>query len=85
RESWAAYIPTELSTNGWGGDIVPEHAVPVEVFFYVVEGTGTLCIGKDERVVVAKDIITCPANTTMALRADQGEPFIVLNVKTPSL
>jgi quercetin dioxygenase-like cupin family protein len=67
------------------GEEVPEHAVPVDVFFYIVEGKGTLRIGEDESVVEAKDIIICPPNTKMSLKADQGEKFIVLNVKTPSL
>lgn len=67
------------------GDIVPEHSVPVNVFFYIVEGKGSLQIGEEEKVVEVKDIIPCPPNTTMSLKADQGERFVVLNVKTPSL
>ncbi|MEC9491489.1 cupin domain-containing protein [Flexistipes sp.] len=67
------------------GDAVPEHSVPVYVFFYVVEGSGTLKIGDEENVVSAKDIILCPRNTVMSLKADQNETFVVLNVKTPSL
>ncbi|RKD26537.1 Cupin domain protein [Caminicella sporogenes DSM 14501] len=67
------------------GDVVPEHSVPVNVFFYIVEGKGTLQIGDEAKVVEAKDIITCPPNTKMSLKADQGEKFVVLNVKTPSL
>ncbi|MGM0502368.1 MAG: cupin domain-containing protein [Bacillota bacterium] len=67
------------------GDEVGEHSVPVNVFFYIVEGTGTLQIGDESKVVEAKDIIPCPPNTTMSLQADQGEKFVVLNVKTPSL
>ncbi len=67
------------------GDVVPEHSVPVDVFFYIVEGKGRLQIGDEESVVEAKDIITCPPNTKMSLEADQGEKFVVLNVKTPSL
>jgi len=67
------------------GDYLPEHSVPVNVFFYIVEGKGTLQIGDEKEVVEAKQVITCPPNTTMSLKADQGEEFIVLNVKTPSL
>jgi quercetin dioxygenase-like cupin family protein len=66
------------------GDEVPEHKVPVEVFFFIVEGKGTLQIGSDKAVVQANDIITCPPNTVMSLKADQGEKFSFLNVKTPS-
>lgn len=67
------------------GDIVPEHSVPVDVFFYIVSGRGTIKIGSEEEVVEATDIITCEPGTDMSLKADQGEKFIVLNVKTPSL
>ncbi len=67
------------------GDEVPPHSVPVNVFFYVVSGKGTICIGDDEAVVEENDIIPCPANTEMALYADQDEKFSVINVKTPSL
>lgn len=67
------------------GNVVPPHAVPVDVFFYIVEGKGTLKIGDKEAVVEATDIITVPPNIKMSLMADQGENFIVLNVKTPSL
>lgn len=67
------------------GDVVPEHSVPVNVFFYIVEGKGSLQIGDEEKVVEARDIIPCPPNKKMRLEADQGEKFVVLNVKTPSL
>lgn len=66
------------------GEIIPEHNVPVDVFFYVVEGKGTLQIGDERAVVTAKDIILCPPKTNMSLSADQGTKFVVLNVKTPS-
>ncbi|MCW3489210.1 cupin domain-containing protein [Dethiobacter alkaliphilus] len=67
------------------GEIIPEHSVPVDVFFYVVDGKGTIQIGEEEAVVGEKDIILCPRETTMALKADQGQRFEVLNVKTPSI
>ncbi|TDX51412.1 cupin domain-containing protein [Orenia marismortui] len=67
------------------GDVVAEHSVPVDVFFYIIEGKGTLQIGNEQAVVEAKDIVVCPPNTKMSLKADQAEEFVVLNVKTPSL
>ena len=66
------------------GDEVPPHAVPMDVFFYVVAGKGTIEIGHEKAQVQAQDIVLCPPETTMALQADQGEDFIVLNVKTPN-
>ena len=67
------------------GDEVPSHSVPVNVFFYIVSGKGTLQIGEEKKVVEENDIIPCPPETEMALYADQEEEFNVINVKTPSL
>lgn len=67
------------------GDEVPSHSVPVDVFFYIVDGKGTLQIGEEKVIVYATDIVVCPPNTKMSLQADQEEKFVVLNVKTPSL
>lgn len=74
-----------MNLNLRPGDTVPEHSVPVEVFFYVVEGRGTIKIGEETAIVEATDIVICPKNVIMAVYADQGENFSVLNVKTPDL
>jgi len=66
-------------------DIIPPHKVDVEVFFYVVEGFGTIVIGEEEFEVQEKDIVTCPVNTFMSVKANKGVPFSFLNVKTPSI
>ena len=66
------------------GEQVPSHHVPVDVFFYVISGKGTIEIGDEKSVVEATDIIMCPPNTNMGLIADQGQSFNVLNVKTPN-
>jgi quercetin dioxygenase-like cupin family protein len=66
------------------GDILPAHDVPVDVFFYVVSGKGTLQIGADKADIEAQDMAVCPANTKMALWADRKESLVVLNVKTPN-
>lgn len=74
-----------MNLNLEPGDEVPAHSVPVNVFFYVVSGSGTIKIGKEKDRIEEKDIVPCPPETEMALSADQGEEFSVLNVKTPSL
>lgn len=74
-----------MNLNLQPGDEVPQHKVPVDVFFYVVSGKGTIQIGEEKAVVNATDIIVCEPNTNMALWADQGETFNVLNVKTPNI
>lgn len=65
------------------GDSIPEHAVNVDVFFYVVKGKGTLKIGDEKAAVAETDIVLCPPKTPMSVYADQGEEFVILNVKTP--
>ena len=67
------------------GDVVPEHKVPVDVFFHVMEGKGTIQIGDTEYELEEKDFITCPPNTKMKVMANKGESFNILNVKTPSM
>ena len=67
------------------GDIIPPHRVPVDVFFYIIKGKGTIVIGDSEALVVEGDIVTCPQNVYMSVKADQGVEFSFLNVKTPSL
>ena len=67
------------------GEVIPPHAVGVDVFFYVVKGNGTIVIGGVDNLVKAEDIVVCPVNTPMSVKANQGEEFSFLNVKTPSL
>ncbi|HCX65774.1 MAG TPA: cupin domain-containing protein [Eubacteriaceae bacterium] len=74
-----------MNLNLKPGDEVPAHSVPVEVFFYVVDGKGTIQIGEEKAAVEATDIVLCPKNTKMALFADQDSNFSVLNVKTPNI
>lgn len=67
------------------GDVVPEHQVPVNVFFHVIEGKGTIMIGDKKYELNEKDFITCPLNTPMKVMADRGVSFNIINVKTPAL
>lgn len=67
------------------GDVIPPHAVTVDVFFYVVKGSGTIVIGANEFEVNETDVVQCPPNTEMSVKANKGVPFSFLNVKTPSM
>ncbi len=66
------------------GEVIPPHEVPVDVFFYVVKGKGTIVIGEVDNPVIEGDIVVCPINTAMSVKADQSVEFSFLNVKTPS-
>lgn len=67
------------------GDVVPAHQVPVDVFFHVMEGKGSIMIEDETYQLEEKDFITCPPNTKMKVMADRGDKFNILNVKTPAL
>ncbi len=67
------------------GEVIPPHNVEVDVFFLVISGSGTIVIGNEENLVVTGDIVVCPPNTDMSVKANQGVVFSFLNVKTPSL
>jgi len=66
------------------GEAVPTHTTPVDVFFHVLEGGGTVEIGEESQAVSEGQIIVSPANIPHGLKADQGKAFSVLVVKTPN-
>ncbi|MEW6274967.1 MAG: cupin domain-containing protein [Bacillota bacterium] len=63
---------------------VDTHVTPVDVFFYVVNGRGTVEIGAEKAAVEAQDLIFSPQNVPHALQAAEDAPFEVLVVKTPN-
>ncbi|MCF6095460.1 cupin domain-containing protein [Thermovorax subterraneus] len=66
------------------GQGVPEHKTPVDVFFYVVEGTVEILIGEEKREIEEGNIVLSPANIPHAIKNNSGEKAMVLVVKTPN-
>jgi quercetin dioxygenase-like cupin family protein len=65
------------------GEALKKHITPVDVFFYVLEGTGIVEIG-DERAEVGKDhLVDSPANIPHRWTNESDQPFRVLVVKVP--
>lgn len=65
------------------GESLKKHITPVDVFFYVLEGTGTVEIG-DERQTVGKDVLVeSPARIPHRWLNESGAAFRVLVVKVP--
>lgn len=65
------------------GESLKKHITPVDVFFYVLEGTGVVEIG-DERVEVkVDDLIESPKGIPHRLLDEGGSEFRFLVVKTP--
>ena len=65
------------------GESLKKHITPVDVFFYVLEGTGVVEIG-DERAEVGKDhLVESPAKIPHLWANESKAPFKVLVVKVP--
>jgi mannose-6-phosphate isomerase-like protein (cupin superfamily) len=65
------------------GEALKKHITPVDVFFYVLEGTGIVEIG-DEKQTVGKDmLVESPARIPHKWSNESGEVFRVLVVKVP--
>lgn len=65
------------------GESLKKHITPVDVFFYVLEGTGIVEIG-DEKAEVTKDkLVESPARIPHRWINQSPEVFRVLVVKVP--
>jgi len=65
------------------GESLKRHMTPVDVIFYVLEGTGTVEIG-DETATVGKDtLIESPARIPHRWQNDSKSVFRVLVIKVP--
>lgn len=65
------------------GESLKKHITPVDVFFYVLEGTGTVEIG-EERAAVGKDtLVESPARIPHRWINGSAGVFRVLVVKVP--
>jgi len=62
---------------------IPEHKVPVDVTFFVLEGRGVITIDKTSYEVRQHSVVTCPKDTGMSVRA-KADTFSFLNIKTPA-
>jgi mannose-6-phosphate isomerase-like protein (cupin superfamily) len=65
------------------GQSLKRHATPVDVFFYILEGSGVVEIG-EERAEVSRDmIIESPARLPHRLANEGAHVFRALVVKVP--
>ena len=60
-----------------------KHITPVDVFFYVLEGTGIVEIGDEKSEVVKDQLIESPKGIPHRLMNESDAPFRFLVVKTP--
>jgi len=65
------------------GEALKKHMTPVDVFFYVLEGTGIVEIG-DEKKAIGKDmLVESPARIPHRWTNESNAVFRVLVVKVP--
>jgi quercetin dioxygenase-like cupin family protein len=65
------------------GESLKRHITPVDVFFYVLEGTGVVEIGDERREVSRDTLVESPKDIPHAWSNEGGEVFRVLVVKVP--
>ena len=65
------------------GESLKKHVTPVDVFFYVLEGTGVVEIGDEKRSVGPDSLIESPKDIPHCWHNESDALFRVLVAKTP--
>ena len=65
------------------GQSLKRHSTPVDVFFYVLEGTGVVEVGDEKRLVSSDVLIDSPARIPHGWYNESDTVLRVLVVKTP--
>ncbi len=65
-----------------GESLIP-HITPVDVFFYVLEGTGVVDVGDESLEVVRDTLIESPKSIPHCWHNRSGSTLRILVVKTP--
>jgi mannose-6-phosphate isomerase-like protein (cupin superfamily) len=65
------------------GEALKKHMTPVDVFFYVLEGTGIIEIGEEKEVVSKDTLVESPVRIPHRWSNESNEIFRVLVVKVP--
>ncbi|MFA5363737.1 MAG: cupin domain-containing protein [Candidatus Bathyarchaeia archaeon] len=65
------------------GESLRRHITPVDVFFYVLEGTGTVEVGEEKREVTKDSIVHSPAKIVHCWYNTSDKPLRILVAKTP--
>ncbi|VGO15633.1 hypothetical protein PDESU_04218 [Pontiella desulfatans] len=63
------------------GGGIPEHALPLAVSFYVLEGRGRCTVSGAECEVSAGEMVECPPNEPRGWRNESAETLQVLVIK----
>jgi len=83
RQAYDSESATVVVITLQPGESLKKHITPVDVFFYVLEGTGVVEIG-DEQETVSKDmLVESPAKIPHRWLNESDSVFRVLVVKVP--
>lgn len=63
------------------GETLKKHMTPVDVLFYVLEGTGMVVIGDEQERVVKDSLVESPKNVPHLLINDSDDLFRVMVIK----
>lgn len=65
------------------GESLKKHITPVDVFFYVLEGSGTVEIGSEQQIVTKDRLVESPARIPHRWINESSAPLRILVVKVP--
>ena len=65
------------------GESLKKHITPVDVFFYVLEGTGIIEIGEEKETVSKDSLVDSPAKIPHKWSNESDQVFRVLVIKVP--
>lgn len=65
------------------GESLKRHITPVDVFFYVLEGTGVVEVGEEKRTVGPDTLIDSPKDIVHCWYNESDAPLRFLVVKVP--
>ncbi|WML67048.1 MAG: hypothetical protein METHP_00524 [Methanoregula sp. SKADARSKE-2] len=65
------------------GESLKKHLTPIDVFFYVLEGTGVVTIGTESQTVGKDMLVESPAKILHTWKNEGDSVFRVLVVKVP--
>lgn len=65
------------------GESLRRHITPVDVFFYVLEGKGTVEIGEEKQEIEKDSIVHSPAKIIHCWYNTSDKPLRILVAKTP--
>jgi len=65
------------------GERIPKHATPMDIVFFVLEGSGIVEIGNEQVIVSQDTLIEGPANAPHGLVNNESGIFRVLVIRRP--